>query len=99
MANIDTEKFLDFVETQQDKCHHTLARGAKFKVEIYTHGTERGLKFTPCSTMKVRKHTHQFVELVNGMFSQSKSFKVADYSPKTVEASYHLALIDLYLNK
>jgi hypothetical protein len=91
MKNIHTENFLDFVGKQQGKVLTTLARRAKFQVKVVPSKKGRGLLFKVLSTGNERKHTHQYVELVNEMFNQLKSFKTADYNNKTADSSYHLA--------
>lgn len=97
MANIDTEKFLDFVEAQKGKSLQTLARKAKFKVRVVKYEQQRGLEFKICSSGKVKIHKRKFIDSVTGHFNESESFTTTSYTKMTVNASYNLALIDLYL--
>lgn len=45
MKIIDAEKFLDFVETQQDKWLYTLAKKAKYKVRVVKWANDRGFEY------------------------------------------------------
>jgi hypothetical protein len=97
MNTIDTERFLDFVETQQGKCLYTLARRAEYEVKVVNDGNGRWLKFFVRSTKKVKNHRRNTLDQVIERFNTRKSFKTSDYSDLTVNASYDLGLIKSYL--
>jgi hypothetical protein len=88
---IDLKEFMAFVSNLQGHEQKTV-RGEGFHVEV----TPDGLVFTPVSTGKPRKHSLDYMDKVHERFEASGSLKVKDYE-FTVEASYHLPLIKLYV--
>jgi len=90
---IETNDFLVFVKTLAGQKLHTLVRKSEFQVRV--DGDD--LIFTPLSTKKPRLHNHAYIKSALEQFNRTGSLKPGDYSGKTANASYVLALMAHYL--
>lgn len=92
MGNINTNEFIAFTRTLEGQELSTRSRRRKFTVR----SVGGGLEFTPLATDKPRFHNDHYIERVLDEFHRTGSWKTADYL-FTINASYQLAIIDLYL--
>ncbi|MDD4113513.1 MAG: hypothetical protein PHC56_10865 [Herbinix sp.] len=92
---IDYNGFIEFVKGLKGQTIYTIAKEKPFTVDVISNG----LIYTPFSTMKPRTHIKNFIERVLERFETTESFKPADYHDISVNASYNLALLKMYLDK
>ncbi|HEX9901709.1 MAG TPA: hypothetical protein VGB72_02485 [Acidobacteriota bacterium] len=87
------EDLLAYTRTLEGRGLRTLAKDAKFKVSV----SKGSILYTPESTGKERGHTFKFARRVFERFLKTKSFIPRDYQDISVNASYMLAVIAMYV--
>ncbi|MCM1566078.1 MAG: hypothetical protein NC238_09065 [Dehalobacter sp.] len=92
---IDYYAFIEFIRGLKGQTIYTMAKEKPFTVDVISNG----LIYTPFSTMIPRTHSKNFIERVLERFETTKSLRPADYHDITVNASYNLALLKMYLNQ
>ncbi len=95
MDRIDLNDFKAYVKTLEGKRLETKARGKVFTVEV----GPSGFRYTPQSTGTPRTNTYKAVQNVFERFQSLQSFQPGDYHDLTVNASYLLAILEMYLAK
>ena len=94
-AHMNARDLRSFASKLRGEILVTLSRGVSFRVEI--HGS--GLAFTPLSSGVTRPETLNRLQLVIDEFERSHSYRAGDYQDFSVNASYVLALLDLFLKR
>lgn len=87
------DNLLAYTRTLEGHILRTIAKGAKFRVSV----REGYICYIPESTGKVRCHMFQFAKRVFDRFIRIRSFSPADYQDISVNASYMLAVIAMYI--
>lgn len=93
MKRIDLRAFKGFVRTLEGRTLKTRVQGKSFTVQV------RGatILLTPQSTGKPRPMTDDQLEHFLDMFAENGSFQATEYVRETRNASYLLALVEMYL--
>lgn len=92
---LDIKEFLSFLKTLDGQPFRTLHRKLLFEVNV----VPSGLYYTPKSSGTPRIQQWKFIERVALRFKETESFHPGDYQDISVNASYLLTLIDVYLRK
>ena len=93
MTQITPEELVEFVRGRGDFELSTLAQKKPFDVRA----DGDGLVFIPHSTGKPHVHKMKWQVRLCEEFNRTNSLHPGDYRDLTVNASYHLAVIDAYL--
>ena len=93
MQTVDVDELLAFAQTLDGQTLRTSARNKPFTLQASLDG----LEYTPHSTNSARSHKRKWLERVCHYFSQTNSFKPGNYLHLSVNASYALAVISLYI--
>lgn len=92
---IGFHSFVFFCKGLVGKILPTADGRAKFKLTLVQNGC---LSYTPLSTRKIRHDDKNCIERVLAHYAASKSLRPKDYTNITVNASYILTLIKLYID-
>ena len=96
MSRISTDDFLKFCGSLEGREITTRAGRAKFTVRALGDGIE----YTPLSSRDPREQTRKYIERILDRFDQTHGdFVTTSYHDLTMNASYALTLIDLYLQQ
>lgn len=86
---------LVFAQTLEGTQLITHARARPFSLKVIPTGIE----FVPESTGEPRRVSTEMVQLVYDEYTRSQSLRPSHYQAITFDASYLLALIDLYVRR
>ncbi|MDP9317217.1 MAG: hypothetical protein M3R24_41235 [Chloroflexota bacterium] len=92
MATINLSELKAFAATLADTPLATRAQGKPFTVTV----TKSGFQYVPSSTKKRRTNTYKAIESVLDRFASLGSYQPGQYNDLTVNASYLLAIIELF---
>ena len=90
---IASEDFIIYVKSMEGKCFLTQFRGKPFTIE----NASNGFFFTPQSTGKTRFHDFDTLRRILEKYNHTSSLHPKDYFDITMNASYTLALIKIYV--
>lgn len=93
LLQVNYYEFIDFVKGLSGKTVYTMTQKKSFEVTV----RKGGLLITPLSSMKERWHSKNFIIKVHERFNDLGSLKVSDYNDITAMASYHLALLKIFI--
>jgi hypothetical protein len=91
-SSLPIDEFVEFIQTLEGHVLTTRAGRSRFTVRV----VDTGLEFTPLSTGTARSHRRAYIQRVIDQFLRTDSWSTSDYR-FTVNASYQLTLIELYL--
>ena len=91
---VDANSFLEFVRTLEGETLYTKARSVPFVVQVIGDV----IYYTPLSSQRPRPHKREYTERMLERFAEINSLRPMDYHDLTVNASYTLTLLDLYLD-
>lgn len=90
---VNTKELIHFAKKLEGQQLTTLARKIQFAVLV----TNDGLEYVPSTTGIPRKHGQKWLDRFCDEFNKTQSFTTTDYTHLSVNASYALAVISLYL--
>ena len=93
MNQLKAENLIEFVRIAGPLRLATDVRRKAFTVRA----TNQGLEISPDSSRKVRKHKIKWIRKVCEKFSETHSFRSADYRDFTANPSYSVAILRAYL--
>ena len=94
METINLEAFMAFCKTLEGRTLSTVGGKAQFKLSLVKN---EGIYYTLKSTGKERSASKRHVERVLSRYTATDSLRNQDYVEITLNSSYILALIKLYL--
>ncbi len=96
MSAIDFSSFIAFCRSLEGQTLPTIGGRAQF---VLSSVRSDGLYYTVLSTLKVRKAGSPYIEDVLNQYQMTHSLRPVDYRQITLNASYTLSLIKLYLEQ
>ena len=94
MSTISFDSFMAFCKTLEGHTLSTIGGNAKF---VLVSAKNDRLDYLVVSTQKERHSTRRWIQAVLNHYALTGSLQPVDYGNVTYNASYTLALIDLYL--
>lgn len=96
MSAIDFNSFIAFCRSLEGQTLPTIGGRAQF---VLSSVRSDGLYYTVLSTLKVRKASRRYIAHVLKQYRMTNSLRPVDYQHITLNASYTLSLIKLYLKQ